>query len=84
MTSPWLRLGHHAWLTPTHTLIHLDGIALGSLMALGMHTLPLSRRLAVDGTGRAGAGIAAAATVAGGTAFLDSALALGFAAGFWP
>jgi hypothetical protein len=27
-----------------HTLIHLDGIAWGSLLALGMHTLPLSRR----------------------------------------
>jgi len=32
--SPWLRHGQHAWLTPTHTLIHLDGIALGSLMAV--------------------------------------------------
>ncbi len=78
--SPALRLGHHAWLTPTHTLIHLDGIALGSLMAIGMHMLNLSRR-AWLGIGLAAlpAGIWAAATIAGGTAFLDSALAVGFA-----
>jgi peptidoglycan/LPS O-acetylase OafA/YrhL len=77
--SPALRLGHHAWLTPTHTLIHLDGIALGSLLALGMHTLNPSRRTWLW-TGVAGfvAGVGSAATIAGGTAFLDSALALGF------
>ncbi len=77
--SPLLRLGHHAWLTPTHTLIHLDGIALGSLLALGLYTLRLTRR-AWLGLGLAGLvlGVAATATVAGGTAFLDSALALAF------
>ena len=42
--SPLLRHAHLHWMTPTHTLIHLDGIALGSLLALGLHTLPLSRR----------------------------------------
>jgi peptidoglycan/LPS O-acetylase OafA/YrhL len=78
--SPLLRLSQYTWLTPTHTLIHLDGIALGSLMALGMHTLPLSRRVWLwMGLGAFVVGIAAAATVAGGTAFLDSALAAGFA-----
>jgi peptidoglycan/LPS O-acetylase OafA/YrhL len=78
--SPWLRHGHHAWLTPTHTLIHLDGIALGSLMALGFYTLPLSRRVWLwIGLLALPVGIAAAATIAGGTAFLDSALAVGFA-----
>jgi peptidoglycan/LPS O-acetylase OafA/YrhL len=78
--SPLLRLGHHAWLTPTHTLIHLDGLALGSLMALGMYTIPLSRRVWLWlGQGGMVLGIAAAGTVAGGTAFLDSALAVGFA-----
>jgi peptidoglycan/LPS O-acetylase OafA/YrhL len=78
--SPLLRSGHHAWLTPTHTLIHLDGIALGSLIALGMHTLALSRRtwLWMGLVGMA-AGFWAAATIAGGTAYLDSALAVGFA-----
>ena len=80
--SPWLRLGHHAWLTPTHTLIHLDGIAWGSLLALGMHTLGLSRRAWLwMGLGGMVLGIGAAATIAGGTAFLDSALAVGFAGG---
>ena len=78
--SPALRLGHHAWLTPTHTLIHLDGLALGSLMALGMHTLNLRRRTWLwMGLAAMIAGVWAAATVAGGTAFLDSALAVGFA-----
>jgi peptidoglycan/LPS O-acetylase OafA/YrhL len=78
--SPLLRHGHHPWLTPTHSLIHLDSIALGSLLALGFYTLPLSRRLWLwTGLGAIALGIAAAATVAGGTAFLDSALAVAFA-----
>ncbi len=78
--SPALRLGHHAWITPTHTLIHLDGLALGSLMALGMHTLNLSRRTWLwMGLAAMVAGVWAAGTIAGGTAFLDSALAVGFA-----
>jgi peptidoglycan/LPS O-acetylase OafA/YrhL len=78
--APLLRLSHFGWLNPTHTLIHLDGIAWGSLLAVGLHTLALSRRawLAM-GLGGLVAGIFAAATVAGGTAFLDSALAVGFA-----
>ena len=78
--SPWLRHGHHSWLTPTHMLIHLDGIALGSLTALGMHTLRLKRRTWLwIGLSGLVLGIAAAATIAGGTAYLDSALAVGFA-----
>ena len=80
IASPLLRHLHYSWLTPTHTLIHLDGIALGSLLALGLYTLPLSRRVWL-GMGLAGLvlGIGAAATVAAGTAFLDSALAVSFA-----
>jgi len=82
VASPWLRHSHYAWLNPTHTLIHLDGIALGSLLALGMHTLPLSRRAWLWlGLGSLVAGICAAATFAGGTAYLDSALAVGFVGG---
>lgn len=79
VVSPALRLGHHAWLNPMHSLIHLDGLALGSLLALAMHTLSVSRR-AWLWTGLAGmvAGFWAAGTIAGGTAFLDSALAVGF------
>jgi peptidoglycan/LPS O-acetylase OafA/YrhL len=67
------------WITPTNTLIHLDGIAMGSLLALGLHTLALSRRLWLW-IGLAGmiVGFGAAATIAAGTSFLDSALAVMF------
>jgi peptidoglycan/LPS O-acetylase OafA/YrhL len=72
-------IDHHAWLTPTHTLIHLNGIALGSLLAAGIYTLALRRHVWL-GMGLAGAvlGFWATATVAGGTRFLDMALAVGF------
>jgi peptidoglycan/LPS O-acetylase OafA/YrhL len=80
IASPALRLSHYAWLTPTHTLIHLDGLAWGCLIALAMHTLNLSRRTWLwMGLSGFVLGFAAAATVAGGTAFLDSALSVGFA-----
>ncbi|MFZ0746667.1 MAG: acyltransferase [Terracidiphilus sp.] len=80
VVSPLLRHVHHAWMTPTHTLIHLDGIALGSLLALGLYTIRLTRRAWLFiGLVALLLGIAAAATIAGGTAFLDSALAAGFA-----
>jgi len=79
VASPLLRLMNLAWMTPTHTLIHLDGIAWGSLLALGLYTIPLSRRTwLLMGLSGLVLGIGSAATVAGGTAFLDSALAVGF------
>lgn len=79
VVSPWLRHGHHDWLTKTHTLIHLDGIALGSMLALGMHTIKLSRRTwLITGLCSMIGGFWAAATIAGGTAYLDTALAFGF------
>ena len=57
----------------------LDGIAWGSLLAVTMHRLRLSRRVwLLLGLGGIVAGFWASATVAGGTAFLDSALAVGF------
>ena len=78
--SPLLRYGNYSWLTPTHTLIHLDGIAWGSLLAIGLHTLALSRRVWLwMGLTATVLGFWATATIAGGTAFLDSALAFGFA-----
>jgi peptidoglycan/LPS O-acetylase OafA/YrhL len=78
--SPLLRLANFHWMTLTHTLIHLDGIALGSLLALGLYTIRLSRRVWLWlGLGGVVLGIWATATVAGGTAFLDSALAVAFA-----
>ncbi len=77
---PLFRLANFRWMTPTNTLIHLDGIALGSLLALGLFTIQLGRRAwLLIGLGALVLGIAAAATIAGGTAFLDSALAAAFA-----
>jgi peptidoglycan/LPS O-acetylase OafA/YrhL len=77
--SPALRMANLRWMTPTHTLIHLDGIAWGSLLAVGLHTLAWSRRTWLRlGLGGLAAGLAATA-LAGGTAFLDSGLGLCFA-----
>jgi peptidoglycan/LPS O-acetylase OafA/YrhL len=80
VASPLFRTHHFAGLTPTHTLIHLDGIALGSLLALGLYTSRIGRRVWLW-LGLSGfvVGITATATIAGGTALLDSALALAFA-----
>ncbi len=79
IASPLVRRANLPWITPTHTLIHLDGIAWGSLIAVAMHRLRWGRRVwLVLGLAAAVAGLWAAATIAGGTAFLDSALAAGF------
>jgi len=80
IASPLIRFANFQWMTPTNTLIHLDGIAWGSLLAIGLHTLAISRRtwLLLGLVGLVG-GIWVAATIAGGTSFLDSALAVGFA-----
>jgi peptidoglycan/LPS O-acetylase OafA/YrhL len=76
---PLMRLAHPGWINPTHTLIHLDGIAMGSLLALGLYRIGLSRRAWLSfGVAGLVLGIVAAATIAGGTAFLDSALTLAF------
>jgi len=79
VASPLFRMCHFAWITPTHTLTHLDGIAMGSLLALGLYSLELPRRawLAIGVSGLV-AGFIAAGTVAGGTAWLDTALTTGF------
>jgi peptidoglycan/LPS O-acetylase OafA/YrhL len=80
IVSPLLRHANLHWITPTHTLIHLDGIAWGSLLAVALYTLPLSRRAWLGmGLGGSLLGFLAAGTIAGGTAYLDSALAVGFA-----
>jgi len=79
--SPLMRQLKPWWLAgmPAHTLIKLDGIALGSLLALGFYTLRLSQRTwLLIGVGSLVAGFGAAGTVAGGTAFLDTALAVGY------
>lgn len=78
--APLFRRSHFAWITPTHTLTHIDGIAMGSLLALGLYTLPISRRtFAILGLAAMPIGFGLAATLAGGTAFLDSVLTIGFA-----
>jgi len=80
VASPLIRHANLHWMTPTNTLIHLDGIALGSLLALAFYTVKLSRRAwFIIGVAAFVLGIAAAATIAGGTSLLDSALAVGFA-----
>ena len=80
IVSPLMRHANSHWMTPTATPIHLDGIALGSLLALGLHTLNWRRQtwLAL-GLGGLIIGFVLSATVAGGTAYLDSALAVCFA-----
>ena len=81
ISSPLLRHLNPVWLwnVPNHTLIKLDGIALGSLMALGLYTIQLSRRVCLwIGLGAFVLGMAAAAA-AYGTSLLDTALAAAFA-----
>jgi peptidoglycan/LPS O-acetylase OafA/YrhL len=76
IASPLIRHQNWAWITNTHTLTHLDGIALGSLLAIGLYTVKLSQKSWLWlGLIALVAGFVAAATVAGGTAYLDSALA---------
>jgi peptidoglycan/LPS O-acetylase OafA/YrhL len=80
IASPLLRLSHAHWLNNTHTLIHLDGIAMGSLLALGLYRLQFSRLVWLyAGLVAAVFGFVATGTVFAGTSFLDSGLALGFA-----
>jgi peptidoglycan/LPS O-acetylase OafA/YrhL len=80
IVSPLVRFLHPGWVTGTHTLSHLDGIALGSLLALALYRMPISRRAWVwIGLAAAVLGFTATATVAAGTSFLDSSLALAFA-----
>ena len=79
--APFLRHLNPVWLwgLSSHTLIKLDGIALGSLLALGIYTLPIARRIWLwIGLSAFVVGITCAATIAGGTSLLDTALAVGF------
>ncbi|HWR36920.1 MAG TPA: acyltransferase [Clostridia bacterium] len=78
--SPVIRMFAGAHLTPTHTLIHLDGLAVGSLIALGLRSARLS-----ESTWRTIARVALALGVIGaiimlfhGWALTDSFLAIGF------
>jgi peptidoglycan/LPS O-acetylase OafA/YrhL len=80
VASPLFRLSHAHWLNTTHTLIHLDGIAMGSLLAVGLYGLRWSRRVWLwVGFAAAVLGFVATGTIFGGSSFLDSGLGLGFA-----
>ncbi len=76
--EPWVR-GHWA-LNPVNTLYHLDGLAVGALIALGLRTLRWPRttwaRVAWAAVGAGALGLAWAAR--GHGAWLNSFLALGF------
>ncbi|HEU5457982.1 MAG TPA: acyltransferase [Terracidiphilus sp.] len=79
VAAPLFRRAHFHWLTPTHSLTHLDGLALGGLLAIGLHTLKLSRRAWLTlGLVSFVAGATAVFTVAAGTAYLDTALSFGY------
>jgi peptidoglycan/LPS O-acetylase OafA/YrhL len=80
IASPIFRLSHAHWLNTTHTLIHLEGIAFGSLIAVGLHQLKISRRVWLwMGLTGAVLGFVSAGTIFAGSSFLDTGLALGFA-----
>ena len=78
--SPAIRGWNTGLLTPTHTLIHLDGLAIGALIAvlLRMDTFskPVWQKLGLAGIalGLFGVGL----MLYRGTAFADTFLALGF------
>lgn len=77
--SPIIGSLHFKWVTETSTLTHFDGIAMGSMLALGLHVLALSRRVWLwMGLSGMVAGVASAATFAAGTALLNMALAVAF------
>lgn len=80
VASPFVRFANFDFFTKTHTLTHLDGLAIGSLIALALrsHELPRStlRRLANAGLLLGGCGVVL--MVLRGSAFTDSLLALGF------
>lgn len=80
-TSPVFRLSHIHWMNdPPHTLIHLDGIAMGSLLAMAIYGIRLARRTWVwIGLAAALVGFISVGTIFAGTAFLDTGLAIGFA-----
>ena len=83
VASPFLRAANHGALTPTHTLIHLDGLAFGSLIAVALRSVRWTRTVFQKiGVGA----IAVSVPVLGyllyvGSAFSDSFLALLFAGG---
>ncbi len=80
LASPLIRMMNSGFLTKTHTLIHLDGLAIGSLIALALRTFDFQRSHWRKLAGTAlliGAG-GAIYMLFRGSAFTDSFLAIGF------
>jgi peptidoglycan/LPS O-acetylase OafA/YrhL len=83
LASPFVRAANHGALTPTHTLIHLDGLAFGSMIAVALRTVRWTQiafqRIAIVAMGLAVPVLGYLLYV--GSAFSDSFLALLFAGG---
>lgn len=78
--SPALRYGLGGRVTPVHTLVHLDGLAWGALLALLLRSGAAQDRCRRIAMAMLGAGVLATAFfVPRGTAFLTSAISLLFA-----
>jgi len=80
VASPAIRGWNTGLLTPTHTLIHLDGLAIGSLIAvllrMDVFSRSMWRKLGLAGVALGIFGVAL--MLYRGTAFADTFLALGF------
>jgi peptidoglycan/LPS O-acetylase OafA/YrhL len=79
-TSPLVRLFCGNRFTPTHTITHLDGLAVGSLIAIALRVLPWSTG-AWRWTSRAALVVGAAGVAVmlhHGSAFTDTLLSIGF------
>lgn len=80
VVSPFVRNEHFRFLTQTNTITHLDGLAIGALIALGLRSSVFSRRTWRN-CGAAGLVLGVFGVilmVTHGSGFTDSLLALGF------
>ena len=80
LASPLVRLANTGFLTPVHTLTHLDGLAVGSLIALSLRMFEFDRRFwKMVATGGVMFGTAGAILMhVRGSALTDTLLAFGF------
>jgi len=80
IASPIIRAIYAGRLSPTHTLLHLDGLAIGALVALSLRSYNLSRlawRRIANAALTCGV-VGAVAMVFRGSGLTDSLLAVGF------
>lgn len=79
-TSPLLRFFYGQRFTPTHTLTHLDGLAVGSMLAIGLRVLDLPvaswKWIARGALAVGGCGVTL--MLLRGSAWTDTLLAIGF------